>query len=130
MYIYHGGKSGISAKASQIFGPADFSRSGQISTFGFSLSGGLDLDKNGYPDLLVGAYGSNKALYFRSRPIIHIKPQFKIDANAIRLEDEGCLLPDGTTLPWWGSIRLSATRLKIGIAYMKDEYKSRGLRTI
>ncbi|XP_022653764.1 integrin alpha-PS2-like isoform X2 [Varroa destructor] len=99
VYIYHGGKSGISAKASQIFGPADFSRSGQISTFGFSLSGGLDLDKNGYPDLLVGAYGSNKALYFRSRPIIHIKPQFKIDANAIRLEDEGCLLPDGTTLP-------------------------------
>jgi integrin alpha 7 len=27
-----------------------------LKTFGYSLSGGVDLDGNGYPDLLVGAY--------------------------------------------------------------------------
>lgn len=27
-----------------------------MKTFGYSLSGGIDLDANGYPDLLVGAY--------------------------------------------------------------------------
>lgn len=28
----------------------------RMKTFGYSLSGGMDLDGNGYPDLLVGAY--------------------------------------------------------------------------
>ena len=30
----------------------------QIRTFGWSLSGGMDMDNNDYPDLLVGAYDS------------------------------------------------------------------------
>lgn len=29
-----------------------------LKTFGYSLSGGIDLDENGYPDLLVGAFDS------------------------------------------------------------------------
>lgn len=36
-----------------------------ISTFGFSVAGGHDLDENEYPDLLVGAYESHTAVYFR-----------------------------------------------------------------
>jgi hypothetical protein len=36
-----------------------------VSTFGFSLGGGMDLDGNGYPDLLVGAYDSDIVTYFR-----------------------------------------------------------------
>ena len=31
--------------------------------FGHSLAGGMDLDSNTYPDLLVGSYESNKVLY-------------------------------------------------------------------
>ena len=34
-------------------------------SFGFSLSGGVDLDSNMYPDLLVGASGSNQAVLLR-----------------------------------------------------------------
>ena len=44
--------------------------------FGFSLSGGQDLDGNGCPDLLVGAVGADKAVYIRSiifRVIINIE---------------------------------------------------------
>lgn len=36
-----------------------------VSTFGFSLSGGKDLDGNQYPDLIVGAYESDAVAYFR-----------------------------------------------------------------
>lgn len=43
-----------------------------LSTFGSSLSGGIDMDGNGYPDLLVGAYASNHVFLFRARPIIDI----------------------------------------------------------
>ena len=43
-----------------------------LSTFGSSLSGGRDMDGNGYPDLLVGAYASSAAFLFRSRPIMDI----------------------------------------------------------
>jgi len=34
-------------------------------TFGWSLSGGMDMDQNQYPDLLIGAYSSNKAAFLR-----------------------------------------------------------------
>lgn len=44
----------------------------QLTTLGISLSGGMDMDQNGYPDLLVGAYQSNTVLVLRARPIIDI----------------------------------------------------------
>lgn len=43
-----------------------------VRTVGYSLSGGLDLDNNGYPDLLTGAYASDMVILFRTRPIIDI----------------------------------------------------------
>ncbi|RNA01315.1 Integrin alpha pat [Brachionus plicatilis] len=41
-----------------------------LKTFGFSLSGGLDLDGNEYPDLIVGAYKSNSVAYIRTKSVI------------------------------------------------------------
>lgn len=43
-----------------------------VSTFGWSLAGGLDLDHNEYPDLAVGAYLSNTAYVFRTRPVVQV----------------------------------------------------------
>jgi hypothetical protein len=43
-----------------------------ISTFGWSLSAGMDLDQNEYPDLLIGAYESANAVYLRSAPVVHL----------------------------------------------------------
>ena len=48
-----------------------------LRTFGYSLSGGLDMDQNGYPDLLVGAYEEAAVVLLRSRNIINITTYIK-----------------------------------------------------
>lgn len=55
VYIYMGDrKNGLSIKADQVIRAEALPI--LMNTFGYSLSGGMDLDGNGYPDLLVGAY--------------------------------------------------------------------------
>lgn len=57
IYIHMGHrKEGLIAKPDQIIKSEALPIT--MSTFGYSLSGGMDLDENGYPDLLVGAYES------------------------------------------------------------------------
>lgn len=67
VYIYHGSKNGIREKYSQVIYAEDVSRltGTELSTFGFSVSGGLDMDGNDYPDMVVGAYLSDAAYFFR-----------------------------------------------------------------
>lgn len=65
VYIYHGSIDGPLEKHSQVIFAEDVSGIGPVSTFGFSVSGGIDLDGNMYPDLVVGAYESNKAITFK-----------------------------------------------------------------
>lgn len=73
MYIYLGSRDGIKTSAVQVIHGSDLPVQAAISaTFGYSLSGGLDMDSNGYPDLLIGAYESDSAVLLRSRPIIDI----------------------------------------------------------
>lgn len=63
VYIYHGSATGIREKPSQIIRPDDIGL--PLSTFGFSLSGGVDMDENQYPDLIVGAYESDTAVFLK-----------------------------------------------------------------
>lgn len=65
IYIYHGSPNGPLEKYSQVIFSEDVAGTTNLKTFGFSLSGGIDLDGNMYPDLVVGAYESNKAIVFR-----------------------------------------------------------------
>lgn len=67
VYIYHGSKDGVLQKHSQVILAEEISRSmgGTITTFGFSLAGGMDLDENDYPDLAIGSYLSDTAFFFR-----------------------------------------------------------------
>ena len=43
-----------------------------LKTFGSSLSGGMDLDENGYPDLVVGAYESGQVVLLRYMFVTYI----------------------------------------------------------
>ena len=66
VFIYRGGPNGIDEKPSQIIRGQDADPS--LKGFGYSLSGKVDLDGNGYPDLLVGAPDSGQTVYFRYGP--------------------------------------------------------------
>ncbi|XP_049416848.1 integrin alpha-IIb isoform X1 [Epinephelus fuscoguttatus] len=67
VFIYLGNSNGLSATPSQVI----VSQSSSSRTaFGFSLRGGTDVDGNGYPDLLVGAWAADRAFVYRSRAVI------------------------------------------------------------
>eukprot|EP00063_Salmo_salar_P014651 XP_013989486.1 PREDICTED: integrin alpha-7-like isoform X1 [Salmo salar] len=91
VFIYRGSSSGIDTKPAQIL---DGVNEG-VKRFGYSISGGLDIDGNLYPDLAVGSLGDKMVLY-RSHPVIHviwdvfIEPQQYID-----LEQHNCKGRDG-----------------------------------
>ncbi|XP_072270748.1 integrin alpha-IIb-like [Pyxicephalus adspersus] len=66
VYIYKGDKSGLSTQPSQILeSPLD-----TPSRFGFALRGGEDIDGNGYPDLIVGAFEGDSVYVFRAQPVL------------------------------------------------------------
>ncbi|CAB3370851.1 Hypothetical predicted protein [Cloeon dipterum] len=96
VYIYHGSAEGAREKYSQVIYAEDIGPN--IATFGFSVSGGYDLDENLYTDLLVGAYESNTAIHFPSRPVVNLdaKLSFSSDVKQINLDDLKCRLRDGT----------------------------------
>ncbi|XP_032239764.2 integrin alpha-9 isoform X2 [Nematostella vectensis] len=85
VYIYHGSSSGIDTNYKQkILGSSVHS---SLRNFGQSISGGLDVDDNGYPDLAIGAYGSNNAVLLKSRRIIDVESTITLSSNRIVLEN-------------------------------------------
>ncbi|XP_014668722.1 PREDICTED: integrin alpha-9-like [Priapulus caudatus] len=68
VYIYHGAARGIYPRYRQRIGGEDISP--VTRSFGWSLSRGLDIDNNLYPDIAVGAYESDQAILLKARPII------------------------------------------------------------
>uniref|UniRef100_A0A8C3BCN5 Integrin subunit alpha 9 n=1 Tax=Cairina moschata TaxID=8855 RepID=A0A8C3BCN5_CAIMO len=68
VYIYHGDANGIVPKYSmKLSGQAI---NPMLRMFGQSISGGVDMDGNGYPDMTVGAFLSDNVVLLRSRPVI------------------------------------------------------------
>ena len=54
IYIYHGSVNGIRKQVSQVIRPSDLAGLGSnLLTFGWSISGGKDMDNNNYPDIVV-----------------------------------------------------------------------------
>ncbi|XP_029143057.1 integrin alpha-IIb [Protobothrops mucrosquamatus] len=74
VYIYLGHSEGLSASPSQIL-KSPFSES---AGFGFAIRGASDIDVNGYPDVLVGAFRINKVVVYRAQPMIILKAHLSI----------------------------------------------------
>ncbi|XP_022240395.1 integrin alpha-PS1-like isoform X1 [Limulus polyphemus] len=95
VYIYLGSAEGLITKAAQAIRPSDFPEKALprvgLRTFGYSLSGGLDMDSNGYPDLLIGAYESDAAILLRSRPIIGLETTVTGNYTDIDPQRAGCI---------------------------------------
>lgn len=100
VYVYLGSAKGLNEKPSQIIKSSDLGLGfSAIKTFGSSLSGGIDLDNNSYPDLLVGAYQSAAAVIILSRPITNIRTEVR--SNELKNIDptkQGCSSDPGTNL--------------------------------
>ncbi|CAL8338980.1 unnamed protein product [Lota lota] len=90
VFIYRGSDAGIETKPAQVLDGRDF----DVRRFGYSISGGLDVDKNQYPDLAVGSLNDSVVL-FRSRPVIHVVRDLSIEPQYIDLEQRNCEGRDG-----------------------------------
>lgn len=97
VYIYLGSKSGLSSKPSQILRPKDVGYA--FTTFGNSLSGGIDLDGNSYPDLLIGSYESAAITAVLARPITNIETEVRsTELDNIDPLKGGCLHDEQTNV--------------------------------
>ncbi|XP_068068833.1 LOW QUALITY PROTEIN: integrin alpha-7 [Anomalospiza imberbis] len=85
VFIYHGSALGIVTRPAQVL---DGEAVG-VSAFGYSLSGGLDVDGNLYPDLLVGSLSDTVVLY-RARPVVHVSRNVSVLPPHIDLEQSNC----------------------------------------
>ncbi|XP_067100400.1 integrin alpha-3b isoform X1 [Osmerus mordax] len=80
VYIWMGSKKGISGEASQVI--KGKSVSSGFQTFGYSINGGIDMDENRYPDIVVGSLDDRIAL-LRARPVIHISKNFTVQPKIV-----------------------------------------------
>lgn len=97
VYIFHGSANGVLEKPSQTILAEDVIGSEHMSTFGFSIAGGIDLDNNLYPDMVVGAYESNRVIVFKSRVVAYMEAstQFSAENKLISLDKKNCTVgPD------------------------------------
>ncbi|XP_054657881.1 integrin alpha-IIb isoform X2 [Grus americana] len=62
------------------------------AAFGFALRGATDLDDNGYPDLLVGAYGAAKVAVYRGQPVVVARTQLSVP-DGLNPKLLACVLP-------------------------------------
>ncbi|XP_053352123.1 integrin alpha-4 [Clarias gariepinus] len=82
VYIYNGRMSGIMSRFSQRITGSDLGRS--LSMFGQSISGGIDADGNGYPDIAVGAFLSDAAMVIRTRPVVTVEASLFLPVSVNR----------------------------------------------
>ncbi|XP_077482885.1 integrin alpha-3b [Stigmatopora argus] len=81
VYIWMGSKEGISEEPSQVIEGKSVDDGG-FQTFGYSINGGMDMDDNSYPDILVGSLDDRIAL-LRSRPVVHLSRKFNVTPDIV-----------------------------------------------
>ncbi|NXX42171.1 ITA5 protein, partial [Tricholaema leucomelas] len=100
VYIYSGVGTGLCPQPSQVL-RGQWAPGRQPDFFGAALRGATDLDGNGYPDLLVGAFGVDTAVVYRGRPIVHASATLSVVPTMFNPEERGCVLGDsGHHVPW------------------------------
>ena len=94
VYIYHGSESGLKLNADQricgdLFTPP-------LTSLGTSFAAGsVDMDDNGYADVIIGAYESDTVVYLPARPVVKIDIDFKFIPELINLDNKTCNMGAG-----------------------------------
>ncbi|KAG2459270.1 integrin alpha-4 [Polypterus senegalus] len=86
VYIYNGRKKGISRSFSQRITGETLGH--PFKMFGQSVAGGVDVDDNGYPDMVVGAFLSDAAVVLRTRAIVIVDASVHLPATVNRTRPE------------------------------------------
>ncbi|XP_059474433.1 integrin alpha-PS4-like [Neocloeon triangulifer] len=112
VYVYHGRRSGLEVKFAQRIAAREVD--GGLRGFGVSLSRGVDVDGNAYPDFAVGAHASGHAVLFRSRPVVvfngNIRPSVdRIAFNATAFKANACLSYVGNHAPNFIDAKITVT---------------------
>ncbi|XP_032368904.1 integrin alpha-5 [Etheostoma spectabile] len=89
--IYNGHAGGLMDTPSQTL-TGQWASSSFPASFGFALRGNKDLDHNGYPDLIVGAFGVDKAVLYRARPIVSASASLTVQPTMFNQEEKTCEL--------------------------------------
>lgn len=71
VYIYHGDPNGLVARYSMKLLAQNIDP--ELRMFGHSISGGVDMDGNGYTDVTIGAFMSDSVVLLRARPVITVQ---------------------------------------------------------
>ncbi|XP_047439331.1 integrin alpha-5-like [Mugil cephalus] len=91
VFIYNGHPGGLRDSPTQTLS-GQWASSSFPNSFGFALRGDRDLDQNGYPDLIVGAFGIDKAVLYRARPIVNVSTSLMVQPTMFNQEERTCLL--------------------------------------
>lgn len=89
VYIYHGNSDpnqGLYSEPTQVLSGSKLDETLKMNGFGYSLSGGLDMDMNGYPDLAIGSLSDTVVMY-RSRPIVNVQASVDASVNSVSIEE-------------------------------------------
>ncbi|XP_070694235.1 integrin alpha-5-like [Pempheris klunzingeri] len=92
--IYNGHVGGLMDTPTQTLS-GQWASSSFPASFGFALRGNRDLDQNGYPDLIVGAFGVDKAVLYRARPIVSASATLTVQPTMFSQEEKTCQLFTG-----------------------------------
>ncbi|MGH0120370.1 UNVERIFIED_CONTAM: hypothetical protein FKN15_067755 [Acipenser sinensis] len=96
VFIFTGQSDGVKPQYTQVL-ESPFPKQSTSAAFGFSLRGGADIDSNGYPDLLVGAWGVSKVAVYRSQPVILAKAKITLYPDVLNPDTMTCKLPQSNT---------------------------------
>ncbi|XP_070770162.1 integrin alpha-V isoform X2 [Enoplosus armatus] len=97
VYIHNGRPQGPDPSPSQVL-QGKWASSYMPASFGYSITGNTDIDQNGYPDLIVGVFGADKAVLYRARPVISVNATLDMTPQIINPEEKTCKLPGTETL--------------------------------
>uniref|UniRef100_A0A8D0BJG4 Integrin subunit alpha 2b n=1 Tax=Salvator merianae TaxID=96440 RepID=A0A8D0BJG4_SALMN len=108
VYIYRGHSGGLTLSPDQILenpfsGPAGF---------GFAIRGASDIDANGYPDVVVGAFRASKVAVYRSQPVLVIKAQLVLP-DVLNPDNKTCAVSEVqvSCFPIQMCVRVSGKRM-------------------
>uniref|UniRef100_A0A671UYY2 Integrin, alpha V n=1 Tax=Sparus aurata TaxID=8175 RepID=A0A671UYY2_SPAAU len=87
VYIHNGRPQGPDPSPSQVL-QGKWASSYMPASFGYSMTGNTDIDQNGYPDLIVGVFGADKAVLYRARPVVSVNATLDITPQIINPEEK------------------------------------------